>query len=789
VVNPETLLITNEYVREALDQMIQVTSSNNLNPLQFLHLIDSHMLTSDFTFFQEPRKFALNDLLVSTIDIQYKRQRGLHEFAAIDIGLALLKAYEIIAEDAATGNSDLIGWSWLHFHYVEVNLRISQQQFCHLVNLDDRTIRRYQNNTINQLTKRLIRMEQETREVRRKQILYSQLPHQGTIINLFDRAKEVQLVRKSKLKHCYIIGAAGIGKTVFVEQILRAQIDNDELDHLIWIQSPKTIENVRLYLREQLLSDEAKITLIEYVSLNKTTIVIDNAENLLENVIEFQNFLYEFSNANIFLTSRSFQALPGCLQIDLGELSLQAIQSMLSRADVVTDTNLVVIDFARLIWQSVGGNPLAIELLIQNWPIFGFQAAALLTLDQIFSQLYDSMIVSERLAWLILTLLSDEVIVLANLSEIHSKYVAFADFVMLGRLCIAKTVNSENEHLTVTVSASRYIQMRYTSSLELQNSLNQFVVEIMRLDDSRINLSIIESVLSADWILTNDYRETIHQFWKAGLRQGHYTKWHIILTKYIDELIPQNLELAIGFGICQRCLGEWSQAHSVFTTIVQYAGIHSMFNFQAEALMELAVLLHYEGDYEAITKTLSHIDKLSDTYASALRNRVMVERIEVALESNNLIDAKSLFAHLPYDEPHRLILQLEIYSKDVDIGDDLPFLASLNDNLLLNFSFSASLTARMHILIGRIYQKIMDIKAATRHLTIALSVLTDIDNDPFALARTQSNLAALLITTTQFLDARKLLRSAENIQRKIGDRVGLAVTIHNQHVLNRKIVD
>ena len=65
----------------------------------------------------------------------------------------------------------------------------------------------------------------------------------------------------------------------------------------------------------------------------------------------------------------------------------------------------------------------------------------------------------------------------------------------------------------------------------------------------------------------------------------------------------------------------------------------------------------------------------------------------------------------------------------------------------------------------------------------------DLDNDPFALARTQTNLAALFITSNQLIDAQELLKSAENIQRKIGDRVGLAATMHNEHVLGRKIVN
>ncbi len=116
MVNPEALLITNEYVREALDQIIQGTLTNTVNPLQFLHLIDAHMLTSDFSFFQEERQFALNELLVSTIHHQYVHQRVLHNLSQIEMGMTLLNATKLIMEDAITGNADLIGWSWLYYH-------------------------------------------------------------------------------------------------------------------------------------------------------------------------------------------------------------------------------------------------------------------------------------------------------------------------------------------------------------------------------------------------------------------------------------------------------------------------------------------------------------------------------------------------------------------------------------------------------------------------------------------------------------------------------------------------
>jgi tetratricopeptide (TPR) repeat protein len=793
VVASESLLITNGYVREALDQLIQATANNTVNPLQHLHLIDSNMLISDFSFFQNPRKFALNDLLVSTIRTEYLRQRYLHAFAPVEMEIPLLGATNAISEDATTGNSDLIGWSWVYFHYVEMNLRITQQQFCHWVRLDDRTIRRYQNNTIDQLTKYLVRMEQNARESRRRQILYFQLPHQGNTTNLLEREKEMQLIRRSTNRHYHIVGVAGIGKTVFVERILKEEIDNDEFDHLIWFYSPDSIDIITAYMRERLLNEDTKITLAEYVSLKKITIVIDNAEKLQADPVQLQDFLQTFSNANIFLTSRLFQPIPNCLQIYLHEISFPAIQIILSRGKTNDELGLEAVDYAHIIWQSVGGNPLAIQLMTQNWPIFGLQKATALTIDQLFSKIFDIMTNSERFAWLILAFLNDNYVTFPDLSEFNSSYVASADFITLGRLFVSNVSIPKNDSVTLTISSERFIRMRYEVDMDLQNLLNLFISDEILGNgrNSKVKIILVESILSADWrnIDSNNELELVKQFWRVGIRQGHYTKWHVILGKIINDLNPQNIDLAIGYGISQKYLGRWTDAHSIFTSVIHYAGMHALFSYQAEALLELAILLRYQGDYASAIASLNHVNNFPKAVTTHLGYRVLTERIEIALESNNLDDAKSLFTVLPDDEIYKHFLQLEIYAKDVDYDTSFTFLTLLYDKLLRDFSYSPTLTARIHILLGRIYEKRAETKIAIKHLTIAQSILIDIDNDPFALARTQTNLAALFINSNQLIDAQELLRSAENIQRKIGDRVGIAVTMHNEYVLDRKIVD
>ncbi len=794
MVNPDTFLITNEYVRQALDQIIQVTADKNINPLQFLQLVEVHMLTVDYTFFPEPRQFALNDLLISIIQDQYDHQRSLHGLPPVKSGDNLASAVIAVKEAAAIANPDLIGWAWFYFHYVEVSLHISQQKFCQLVNLDDRTIRRYQNTIVDQLTKRLIRMEQSARNSRHKQMLCLQLPHQGNISNLLERDQAIEQLRASKTKHFYITGAPGIGKTVFTEMFLQELISDNKLDQIVWFRSPENMESIKLYLRERLLIENTNVTITEYVLIKQVAIVIDNSDGLHKELIELEYFLQEFSNAYVFLISRTFFPLPNCFQLNLSELSISSAKTLLVDPNEDYGEYFKNVDFNRVIWPSIGGNPLAIKLLSQNWSTFDIQSAALMTLDEIFSNIYSSLSPSEHLAWLILGLLNDSSTTLAGLSQIDSPHVSLDDFVTLSRLHIATTMQFDNVGIGLTLSAHQYIQHRYQSSQDLRNTFDAFMIYKNWNSDisSNIDLILIEAVLVANWInIDRDYfLRAVHQFWKTGLLRGHYTKWHLIFSTYKEELTANNLDIVIGHGICERYLGQWSQAYSIFISVVQYAGRHGYFTRQAEALLELAILLRYQGDYQGTIETLNHIDMLSVTSVSwEVQQRFLIERIELALESNNISEAKALLGNLPDNEPRKSVFQIEIYAKESVSSAKVDFAVSLSDKLFFNFGYSASITARVHILMGRIWEKNSDIATAIKHLSIALSLLLEQDNDPFALARTQSNLAGVLIRDNKLVEARELLNSAKYIQRQIQDRVGLAVTIHNEHVIDRKIVN
>lgn len=787
MVTIEQILVTEDYVREALDSILHGVSSEHINPLQELQLIDIHMASADFKFFRRPRYHALHDILLSMIQSFYLDLRTLLHLNSLEMPISMSVAIDAIKEDSEGGNANLIGWSWLYFHYVESQLNISQIKFCELASIETRSIRRYQVRAVRQLTNQIIKKEQISRESQRRNRLFQQLPHKGKVPTLFERDEQLNEIRKSESRHYHIIGSGGIGKSIFVEASLIGKIETDEVDQIIWLDSPNSIDTIMLSVRERLLTSDSKISVRDFLSLKVVAIVLDDANALVVDMIQLEYMLSEFSNAYIYITSQIFTSIGNCLQVKLAELSLSSVQELTRSLNVIFDADT----YSQLIWRFVGGNPLAIELTVKNHMFFELQQASLLTLTRLFSGLFTNLAPSARLAWLVLAILKENSFEISNLDD---SYISIDDYTILIRIGVAESSNSKDSFFGLTISARYYIRSCYLTNPDLQKLLQQLVIKLNSSNNFSLRGSLLlaESILSCDWLaLSNvEYWECSTNFWREGVRHGHYSKWYTILSVFSSNLSHANLALAIGYGICTKLSGKWSDAGEIFSAIAQYAGMHGIFTQQSEALCELAILFRYQGNYKNALLTLDYIHSFAEVNISHdTSQKILLERIEIALELNNVFEVNRLLQFIADNAAQRLVYQLEISIRDTINRLPIPFIESIGDTLESLFVDNYSLKARVHVLMGRIYQATHNFESSVKHLSIALSFLNDLDNDPFALARTQSNLAAVLIQTMNMTQSSQLLESAERIQRIIGDRVGLAATLHNRNVLLRKIVD
>ncbi|MBL8161883.1 MAG: hypothetical protein JNJ61_07835 [Anaerolineae bacterium] len=157
-------------VRDALDSMLYGAKSTSpvSNPLLYLLLIEVRLLNPDLPDTQIAREHTLNHYLANCITEQYVhvRQSNSLDFSTQE-SLATVHS-RIISE---RGFPELLAWSWLYHHYVRVDLAIHAEMFCSLADLNERTLRRYQQHGIRRLTARIVDDERAARRDNRQRRL------------------------------------------------------------------------------------------------------------------------------------------------------------------------------------------------------------------------------------------------------------------------------------------------------------------------------------------------------------------------------------------------------------------------------------------------------------------------------------------------------------------------------------------------------------------------------------------------------------------------------------------
>jgi tetratricopeptide (TPR) repeat protein len=791
VVISDRLLITPDIVRQALDALINISAPHPLVPLNFLLIVDLYLTEHDLSFTTNPRQYAFNNLLINTIHTEYQHHRDNLNLPRLAQNPDLKSAIATIRTDAELNHPELLGWDWLYFHYIENALRISHQQFAEWINVDERTLRRYQQHALQSVTDYLVSMESDARDKLRRKRLMLQLPRCGAV-TLFGRDEELQQAKKLLTEpypqHLLITGPSGIGKSAFVECLIKQFIDSDEqyFEKMVWIDSPISIQFIEQHLREQLLPEHSSISIDEYFLLKRVVVILDDITELQNDPKSLDAMLQLMRKVSLVLTSSSFQRLPNCSQLILAGLSESYLHKLLrSRLIISQDRSrdqlnpLTDCDIAT-IWKKTEGNPAAALLIAHNLSVFDSDLANALTAETLYTSLYLRLTNKSKCLWLTVSLLrQNKSVVLKNIVTLWPTQFSYEDFTPLIRAHLVEVTDSIAQEYSLSPFAHRFIQDRFKFDAELQINIQRLIMSVdFATRHSDLTLDVLEAILMADW-LNIDIVWRIHvarNLWRLGVEEGRWSVWATILEQYTLDLSFDNLDLTLGRGVCLRCLAQWSEAQIVFESIIDYAGRAGSFTEQSNARLELAVLLRYRGEYARSRNILEHLKILPDYPYSD----VLIEEIELVLDTGEAYRAIELLHMLP-ETPRKFILQMEVQvaTKNTDIS----YLEILAEKALSSFQSNTAVQARVYTLLGRSYEQIREYTVARTHYSIAVKLLEERDDDPYGMARAQSNLGALLTKMGDYTEAQNLLEAAEHIQRIIKDHVGLATTRHNLRLL------
>jgi tetratricopeptide (TPR) repeat protein len=697
----------------------------------------------------------------------------------------------MIVGQAQTGGADLIGWSWLYHRYVRVELNLTPDRFCDAAHIDARTLRRYQQRTIRQLTHKLIQAEWEARQSQRHRRLLAQFPFEMPD-KLFGRADDLwrleNLLNDSTTKHFLIIGPAGIGKSTLIQALLRVQVEHNAIDYLLWLDTPASIDFVKQSLIEKLLPSNAmSISLKEFLLINRVVLVLDNVHLLGDSLTDLQRLLDELHYTPVFLINRDFFALTNCVHVFVRGLN-QSDSFELARHVLATDQNEDILgqdsirEMASAIWERGGGNPLAIKLTAHNLPYLDIELASERSLDLLYSQVYTDMNKSLQQAWLTLCLIPQEGLSIASLQKLWPDQIMVRMLVELAKKHLIEYSHTPVPKISLAASARQYIQKLYCSDGHAKAVVDDLVQDLYRKNDNdtfTAPIEVVEVVLTSNWLNISSFvwSQWVAKSWNQGIKKNHLALWRALLGSYI-AWNPSDLRAKIGYGICMRSLAECNSAQAILREVIAESGQKGMFFDQATAALELAVTCRLCGDYHNAHQWADAAAKIVTYHGtSELKDVINLELAQAAIDADNYKSAQAILTHLP-----KTSFTLYLWSQVYLLAGRFDLCREFAHEALEISENNEDMRGHLHTLIGRSYIQQGNFQRARQHLTTAVTLLEQ-QHEVSLLARGWSNLGALCVQLKVYQEAKILLQKAKGVQQCLSDKVAYAATEHNLALL------
>ena len=770
----EQPFLSEDEVRTALESLLYTSRPPETGALQDLLLVDFLLADPDFPHADSQREFAVQQILTRFITNELAAIRAKLGLTPLLEQESLVQAENSIRKESELQNYELTCWNLLYYRYVRVDLGFSWERLSELTHVEPRTLRRYLNHAIKRLTQKLIGAEWEARQQHRRMKLYASLPFAEPLV-LFGRQEAFhhcnKIMEGPLPHHVQISGVPGIGKTTFVQEMVRRQIDQEQLDQVIWIKQPSSIRYVLHRVREELLGQYSAIDLKEYTLYRNVAVIIDGEDRLDDQ--SWQVFFSEMSNAFVYLISRQrLLQIPDLNHVTLRELDPKAAQQLLA-ANIMTGD--VDVEYLAEKWYAqVGGNPLALRLIAHNTDFYETSHAGLQVLDQLFGRIYEELPGRLKRIWILLSMLPSRTIKLEELQQIWDvEAMAFNDFLKSGLVGIG-----QGGGCRLSIAARHYIQTLYDQSAEVKRAVTRFVLAINLAQLTAWHQETIEHILIERWpeVDIDVKRSWLHTLSRSGHWQGHFAERTEILEEFLSQTQVDDIELYIELGRCYRHIGERDQAQLVFQDMIAHCGQTGLFAEQGRALLELGILLRQQGQYGQALSVFGRVEQTLDDHDDRLAMQLQLELAQIALDQRRIDEFEHYAEGLPLS-PRLLSLRSTASLLEGDLDGSVAILELITQD----FSGHRLLIGQVHAAMGRIYEQRQQWQLACEHAARAVSVLEQ-EKDLYALARAQANFGAVLIRLARYGEAIQQLEQAAEKQRLFKDRVALAATNHNLRI-------
>ena len=765
--------ISRASVARHLDALLYDSHAEPPADLHGLLIVDQRV--SDLPRTELDRDYAIRDLLTELILNSYFAIRRALELSFPSLDLPLAAAADWLREDAAPRNPELLAWSLLYHRYIRADLNLTTAQLADLISATERTFRRYQAYAVRQLTYRLIQIEMQARADHTRRYLALALP---APVPLIGRAADLDAVEQLLLTttpaHLLVSGVLGVGKSAFAAALLRRWIEADRLDAVVWLDQPTSAQAVLDHLTDHLLPEG--VDLAARLHGFRLGLVLDDLAAFPS--ADLESLLRTLSSTTVILTHTVH------LPLDVAHFTLRdlapadaelLVRDLLQRHSAADLPDYRTI--AAYCFDHVGGNPDALKALLLNWAFEDGAQLADRVLQHFFGRLFDSLPSAAQIAWCALALAP------------RLPWDALTDFAV-PPLLRHHLADRHGADVLLSVNGARELIFRSTTPA-VSAALADLIAALSTLSPPTI-YPIAEHVLAANFPpLPIDQRIAwCRRFCFIGLERGRHGRWRAILED-LARHTQLDVHLRTLYGVILRRLGDWDVAQTVFLDAATELGRAGKFRDQAYVLLEWSIAVKYQGRYQHALDLIAQARRSRQLDAD-LRLRLTLLEAQILIEAGQGSRALQLLDALQLDSLHPdvsrvLMVQGEAY---LALGD---YAASRRhaEAALVTASRDLLTQVSLYTTIGRTYEGEGQLLVAESYLARVVSLLEQAD-DPYALARAQTNLAALLIKMRDqglprdhaAADARQLLTAAETTQTRLGDQVGLMTTRHNRSILH-----
>ncbi len=237
---------------------------------------------------------------------------------------------------------------------------------------------------------------------------------------------------------------------------------------------------------------------------------------------------------------------------------------------------------------------------------------------------------------------------------------------------------------------------------------------------------------------------------------------------------PDEIVLRLEFARALRKLQQWERAQLELEGAIDHSGRDGKFLLQAQAMLELAILMRQRGAYPQSLRLLERAGQIATRYrADGLANEVQLNYAQIAIDQANPQLAISYLDNVPITTEW-LALRAEAALLTGQFESGLQF----THTALRQSAGNRRYTAVLQILLGRLYHAQGNDRKARKELERAVFALEAL-SDTFALGRAWMNLGIVMHALGNNRDARQLLDRAASLQNQTRDFVGLEITKYN----------